>query len=217
MSTQYSTVEWNGIKVILGEPEEPLASPANLLVGFHGAESTPENMLVHGNRLALKNAAFIYPQAPVDAGEGLWSWWADGPGQAKSVSAFLEYTGGFLDSLENYFRETRPGVEARICLWGFSQGGAAALVLSLLGRHTIHKTATVCGFLPEIPAPADRESRAEILGIFGENDDVVPSFLAEHALDQMKSFGHTAAVQSTAQGHEVSEQNLADVSAFLNA
>ncbi len=216
MAFQYSTIELNGIKTIVGEPEETLASPADLLVGFHGAESTPENMLVHGNRLALKNAALIYPQAPLSAGDGLWSWWADGPGQAKSVFKFLEYTGGFLDSLEEHFRQARPGVETRICLWGFSQGGGAALVHSLLGRHEIHKTASVCGFLPEISEPDTRESYAEVLGIFGENDDVVPSFLAEHALDQMKAFGHTVALQSTAQGHEISEQNLVDVSEFLN-
>ena len=43
MSLSYKTTEWNSKKVILGEGEFNLESPVNILIGFHGAESTPEN------------------------------------------------------------------------------------------------------------------------------------------------------------------------------
>ena len=48
----------------------------------------------------------------------------------------------------------------------------------------------MCGFLPELP-PTDSKgvSTTKILGIFGSNDEVVPSFLAEYALEEMKKKG----------------------------
>ena len=51
MSLTYKTTEWNNKKVILGEGPINPEAPVKILVGFHGAGSTPENMLVHGNRL----------------------------------------------------------------------------------------------------------------------------------------------------------------------
>ena len=56
MSLTYKTTEWNNKKVILGEGPINPEAPVKILVGFHGAESTPENMLVHGNRLQLEGA-----------------------------------------------------------------------------------------------------------------------------------------------------------------
>ncbi len=77
------------------------------------------------------------------------------------------------DHLSNRFES----LETRNCLWGFSQGGAAALVLTLMGTHSLYKVASVCGFLPEIPKQETKtDSSVPILGIFGTNDDVVPSF-----------------------------------------
>ncbi|SVE03403.1 uncharacterized protein METZ01_LOCUS456257, partial [marine metagenome] len=75
MPEKYSTTEWNNKKVILGEDLLDAEIPINILIGFHGAESTPENILIHGNKLKLKNTFMIFPEGPVDAGEGRWSWW----------------------------------------------------------------------------------------------------------------------------------------------
>ena len=92
MPLNYKTTEWNNKKVILGEgPLDPKA-PAKILIGFHGAESTPENMLIHGNRLQLENTFMLFPEGPVDSGEGRWSWWVDGPKQKESVNDFLEFS-----------------------------------------------------------------------------------------------------------------------------
>ena len=69
MTIQYQNTSWNNKKVILGEPATGKTEPVNLLIGFHGAESTAENMLVQGNRLKLDNTILIFPEGPVDAGE----------------------------------------------------------------------------------------------------------------------------------------------------
>jgi predicted esterase len=107
--------------------------------------------------------------------------------------------------------------EIQISLWGFSQGGAAALTYTLLGKHPLHRVASVCGFLPEF---SEQETVSEfsvpILGIFGVNDDVVPSFLAEHALEEMKNKGHNPTLKETSQGHELSEENLKELGVFFN-
>ena len=217
MSFKYQTTEWNSKKVILGEGSLNAKEPINILIGFHGAGSTPENMLIHGNKLDLDNTFMLFPEGPIDAGEGRWSWWVDGPKQKESVSDFLNFSFNMIAMAQDHLNSRFEKLETQICLWGFSQGGAAALTYTLLGKHPLHRVASVCGFLPEFSEQETvSESSVLILGIFGVNDDVVPSFLAEHALEEMKNKGHNPTLKETSQGHELSEENLKELGVFFN-
>jgi len=218
MTVKYNNAEWLGKKVILGETEIEEDQPVNLVIGFHGAESTPENMLVAGNKLRLKNAVLVYPEGPVDAGKGLWSWWQDGPRQKASVQEFLTHSSNIVATAHGHFSGKLPGATIRTCLWGFSQGGAASLVCTLFHESPpLYKVASICGFLPELPDdPSFQSSAVNILGIFGTNDDVVPSFLADNALDEMKAKGHQLTARETKQGHEISPENLRELTDFFN-
>jgi len=217
MTTRYSTTQWNNKKVILGESEIDIEKPVNLLIGFHGAGSTPENMLVQGNRLKLQNTFMIFPEGPVDAGDGVWSWWEDGPKQSETVKSFITHTSQFIDFAHEHYSNNFPKIKLRTCLWGFSQGGAASLTYTLLGMHSLFKVASICGFLPEFQgSEIEKKDPLHILGIFGSNDDVVPSFLADHALDEMKNHGHIVKSKETAQPHEVNAENLQDLCEFFN-
>lgn len=217
MPVNYSNAEWNRKKVIIGETALDPDQPIKLLIGFHGADSTPENMLVHGNRLQLENTVMVFPEGPVDAGEGLWSWWRDGPRQMETVAGFLEFTRGVIQQAHVYIQEKTDPEELKTCLWGFSQGGAASLVYALHNPRQLHKVASVCGFLPEMPSCENLNgSFINILGIYGINDEVIPPFLAEHALDEIKSRGHQTIVKETAQGHELNAENLRDITEFFN-
>jgi len=215
MPMKYTVSQWNGKKVIIGETGMQDTQPVNLLVGFHGAESTPENMLVIGNRLQLSNTLFIFPEGPVDADNARWSWWLDGPKQKESVNAFIEHFSGVIETACQHLRDKHNVSSFNTCLWGFSQGAAAALVYALLGKHSIARIASVCGFLPELPDGLAKNSPSAILGIFGANDDIVPSFLAEHALDELKANNHKVTVNETSQGHEINEENLKQICEFL--
>ena len=218
MSFKYQTTEWNNKKVILGEGSLNAKEPINILIGFHGAGSTPENMLIHGNKLVLDNTFMLFPEGPIDAGEGRWSWWVDGPKQKESVSDFLNFSFNMIAMAQDHLSSRFENSETRISLWGFSQGGAAALTYTLLGKHPLHRVASVCGFLPEFSEQETvSESSVPILGIFGVNDDVVPSFLAEHALEEMKNKGHNPTLKETSQGHELSEENLKELGVFFNS
>lgn len=215
MTTRYSTTEWNNKKVILGETETDPEQPVNLLIGFHGASSTPENMLVQGNRLKLQNTLMVFPEGPIIAGDGIWSWWEDGPQQSKTVKSFITYTSQIIDSAHEHYKN--PERTLRTCLWGFSQGGAASLAYTLLGKHDLFRVASICGFLPEFQDSAiEKKEPLHILGIFGSNDEVVPSFLADHALDEMKNHGHVVESKETTQPHEVNSENLQDLCDFFN-
>lgn len=218
MAIIYNNIEWNGKKVIIGETELDTSRPINLLIGFHGADSTPENLLIHANKLQLKNTIMAFPEGPIDAGKGLWSWWKDGPRQLETVSAFIEYTSGVINEAYKHIDLTLPGVSVKTGLWGFSQGGAASLVYALLGTRAPHKVASICGFLPELPNPMPPTPlTVHILGIYGANDGIVPSFLAEHALEEIKNRGHNITMKETPQGHEVTAENLRDISDFFNS
>ena len=213
MTIKYQNALWNNKKVIIGEPDN--TEPLNILIGFHGAESTAENMLVQSNRLKLDNTILIFPEGPVDAKEGRWSWWKDGPGQPKSVEEFLDFTNQLIQATQDHFKSLSLN---RISLWGFSQGGAASLVYALLGSQNIYKVASVCGFLPELPQTDSKGvSTTKILGIFGSNDEVVPSFLADYALEEMKKKGHLIESKETSQTHELNAENLNDVCIFFNS
>ncbi|PIQ98817.1 MAG: phospholipase [Nitrospinae bacterium CG11_big_fil_rev_8_21_14_0_20_45_15] len=216
MAIQYKNTEWDGKKIILGDHGRSADSPLKLLIGFHGADSTPENMLILGNKLQLKNALTVYPEAPIDAGKGLWSWWKDGPKQLETVHAFMSYADRIIDSAIHTAKNEYQANDIQVCLWGFSQGGAAALVYSIMGNHPISKTASVCGFLPELPETNTSKPPANILGIFGLNDNVVPSFMAEYALDECSGRGHKTDARETKQGHEVTAENLAQIELFFN-
>ena len=219
MTVKYNNTEWQGKKVILGETEIEEEQPVNLLIGFHGAESTPENMLVSGNKLRLKNTVMVYPEGPVDAGNGLFSWWKDGPRQKESVQEFLTCSSNIIDTAHRHFSEQMPKATLRICLWGFSQGGAASLVTTLFHESPpLYKVASICGFLPELPDDVPLQSSpVNILGIFGANDDVVPAFLADHALDEMKTKGHQLTAKETQQRHEISPENLKELTDFFSS
>lgn len=215
MSTNYTVSHWNGKKVIIGGMDAHISQPANLLIGFHGAESTPENMLIHGAKLQVSNTVFIFPEGPASAGNERWSWWLDGPTQKESVAAFIDHSNSMIEMASQRMREKLNGADFHTSLWGFSQGAAAALVYALRGKYSIGKVASVCGFLPEMPDNPAQNTSASVLGIFGGNDDVVPSFLAEHALDEMKASGHSVTVNETPQAHEINGENLKQISAFL--
>ena len=218
MSFKYQTTEWNNKKVILGEGALNPREPINILIGFHGAGSTPENMLIHGNKLSLDNTFMLLPEGPIDAKEGRWSWWLDGPKQKESVSGFLKFSSSMIATAQDHLNSRFEKLETRVCLWGFSQGGAAALTYTLLGKYPLDRVASVCGFLPEFSEDQTlSELSVPILGIFGTNDDVVPSFLAEHALEEMKNKGHIPTLRETSQGHELSEENLKELGVFFNS
>ncbi len=215
MTIQYTNAEWDGKKVLIGETDLDPASPVRLLFGFHGADSTPENMLIHGNKMLLSNTVYVFPEGPVDAGKGLWSWWEDGPRQKDAVVRFAAYTTGMIDAAHTNLADKLSGRTVHTSLWGFSQGGAAALTYTLIGTHAIHKAAAVCGFLPEIPDALPERPATDILGIFGTQDDIVPSFLAEHALDEMGAKGHNVTAKETSQGHEINGENLRELTRFF--
>ncbi len=217
MTVHYKNAQWNNKKVIIGESKLNSGQPTRLLIGFHGADSTPENMLIHGNKLKLSNTIFVYPEGPTDAGDGLWSWWKDGPRQKEAVTHFLDYTTRMVNEAHRHLKELTDQ-DPKICMWGFSQGGAAALVYSLLGSHPLHKVASVCGFLPEIPEDGSKQTRnTSILGIYGLNDEVVPSFLAEHALEELEGQGHRLTKKETSQSHEVNAANITDLTEFFES
>ncbi len=216
MSLSFSNKTWNDKKVILGEQELDNKAPIRVVIGFHGAESTPENMLVHGSKLNIPNSLLVFPEGPIDADNGLWSWWKDGPKQKETVQSFVTVTDEIFNQAQGYVNEKHKDASINLFAWGFSQGAAAVLVAVLFGSQSIHKAASVCGFLPELPNEAPKPTNpVPILGIFGANDEVVPSFLAEHALEEINQMGHQAQIKETSQGHEITPENLAEINQYF--
>ena len=64
----------------------------------------------------------------------------DGPKQKESVSDFLKFSSSIIAMAQDHLNSSFEKSETRNCLWGFSQGGAAALTYTLLGKHPLHKS-----------------------------------------------------------------------------
>jgi predicted esterase len=137
---------------------------------------------------------------PVIASAG-FSWWADALGQTPDAAAVavLERTVG--DQLGLAFDDT-PTVFV-----GFSQGGAAALALALLGtRTTVAAVVCVAGFLPvDVPtgvgAVADPEASPRIVFVHPADDEVVDVFLAERAARLLAKAGYDTELLEIDGGH----------------
>ena len=216
MSLNFSNKIWNKRKVILAEQKIDSNIPIRVVIGFHGADSIPENMVVHSSKLNITNSLLVFPEGPVEANNGLRSWWQDGPKQKETVLSFITTTDEIFNQVFKYSKENYGTASIELFTWGFSQGAAAVLVTILFGSQPIKKAASICGFLPELPYVIPlQKAPVPILGIFGTNDEVVPAFLAEHALEEVNQNGHQTQIKETSQGHQITPENLSEINQYF--
>jgi phospholipase/carboxylesterase len=108
----------------------------------------------------------------------------------------------------------------RIVLMGFSQGAVLALHTGLRAPQRLAAIVALSGYLPLGARTLQTESNAanQRLPIFlahGEQDEVVVIDRARAARTALQVMGHLVEWHNYPMGHEVSDTELADVSAWL--
>ena len=139
MTVHYKNAQWNNKKVIIGEsdlnsdqPSAPVDrfSWSGLHAGEHADPRQQTETEQHGLRLSRRadrcqgRALELVARRTAPEGGG---------------HSFLDYTAQIVDEAHRHLKELTDH-DPKICMWGFSQGGAAALVYSMLGSHPLHKS-----------------------------------------------------------------------------
>lgn len=115
-------------------------------------------------------------------------------------------------------REIARGIASeRIVLAGFSQGGAVAYQTALSYKKPLAGLMALSTYFATyktiVPSAANKNLPIHVF--HGTQDAMVPIVLAQQALDVLALLGHQPAYKTYAMEHEVSPEEIRDISAWL--
>jgi phospholipase/carboxylesterase len=192
------------------------------VVLLHG-RGTDENDLLSLAPSLPGDALVVAPRAPFDAAP-----WGYGPGYAwyrflggtepepESFARSQRALEGFLDGIDTLL----PVPRGQLLLGGFSQGGTMALGFALTHAGRADGIINLSGFLPDHPtvrATADTVAGARFFWGHGTVDPNIPIAAAEAGWTTLRAAGAELVAKSYRMGHTISPQELADVSAWIEA
>ncbi|GEM_PF-61476 len=174
-----------------------------VVVALSGHGDEPVSAERWARRVAPPGWDVVVPEAPTDP-DGTRSWFPTGPRGADPVS--LERSvGQVAERVLRLQADGRP-----VAVVGFSQGGALAMCVGLLGCRP-DAVVSICGFLPDVDDDSfverlDRGPDAPpLLVLAGSDDEVTPAFLSEDAAAILGGGGRRVTVSVEPGGHEVSD------------
>lgn len=207
-----------------------LGNAAPLVIGLHGRGSNADDLA--GLAPALDPGwRYIFPQAPSRLDLSDWgdnfSWYepimTDAERQqatqvgipvSPQLLAAREQLGAFLAATH-----ARLGTQSeQSALIGFSQGAAMTLDTGLHAAPPYAALVAMSGYLPEgddLPAVFATMQKQPLLIVHGTADTVVDVGIARRARQVLAAGGIHAEYREFAIGHEVNEESLAVVAAFL--
>ncbi|MDR3414824.1 MAG: carboxylesterase [Nevskia sp.] len=207
------------------EPELPATAA---VVWLHGLGADGHDFVPLAPALRLPpTVRFVFPHAPVrpvtiNGGMRMRAWYdilslsrADQQ-DAAGVRASAAIAQGYIE------REVSAGIpRSRIVLAGFSQGGAIALHAGLRQAEGLAGILALSTYLPlhttiftEL-TPAGRAT--PLLMCHGRSDNVLPMALGSSTRDGLRQLGCHVDWHDYPMQHEVCEQEVEDISAWLKA
>ena len=168
---------------------------------------------------------FIFPHAPqrpVTCNNGfVMPAWYDifeiGAGARQDEDGLRESAQQISELIE---REHQFGVEyQRICLAGFSQGGAVALYTGLRYQHRLAGIMGLSTYLPVHGATQTEANSANqqtpIFLAHGDYDQVVPLELGSLSKDYLVNQGYTVSWQTYPMAHSLMPEEITDISQWF--
>lgn len=207
------------------------ADPTHAVIWLHGLGADAGDFWPIVPELRLPPAPvwrFVLPNAPVrkvtiNGGMPMRAWFdipsldaLDRPtptgseGIGESCEALEELTG----------REEARGIaRENIVLAGFSQGGVIAARTALLADRPVAAMIALSTHLPsaETLRPAPASAGLPCFAAHGRQDEVVPIRLGLQLRDDLQAAGCRVQWREYDMGHQVCAEEIADISAFLQA
>lgn len=203
-------------------------SPKSAIIILHGLGASATDFVPVARELdlsALGDVRFVFPFAPVRPvtinGNMPMPAWYDILGadlvRREDEPSLRESAAGLQDLLD---REIARGVPAsRIVLGGFSQGCAMTLLAGLRAPQRLAGLLGLSGYLPLAATTAAERSEANrdvpvFLG-HGRMDPVVPFARGTATRDALAGLGYPVEWHEYPMQHSVSQEEIADVEAWL--
>lgn len=209
---------------------DPPAPADACVIWLHGLGADGHDFVPVVEELRLPQALpvrFVFPHArprPVTINNGyvMRAWYdikalgRNGPEDDAGIRESQQVVNGYIE------QQVAAGIAAnRIVIAGFSQGGAIALQTGLRYAQRLAGVMALSTYLPlrdslaAEAAPANRDM--PVLMCHGLHDGVLPAALGSASRDLLMSLGYSVEWHSYPMEHSVSMEEIADISAWLQA
>lgn len=168
---------------------------------------------------------FVFPHAPmrkvtINAGAEMRAWYDIDPRAPLAGVDDIRVSAEQIEALVD--AEEERGIPRRnVVLAGFSQGGVIALHLGLRSQNSFAGIMALSTYLHDHERIGEEVSFASIdtpiLMAHGQMDAMIPMARAITSRDALTTLGYQVEWREYGMGHEVSPQEIADISAWLNA
>jgi phospholipase/carboxylesterase len=188
------------------------------LVALHGRGTDENDLIPLVRSLGLTDALLISPRAPAPFEFGGGFAWYDvgqeGVPRPQTFNASLGLLRRFMDEI----RAGYPVDRQRVILLGFSQGTVMAYSVALLDPASFFGIVALSGYIPQrsgLPLAVEDLSRFSVFISHGVYDQIIPVRLARESAELLKKARARIEYREYPMGHEVSEETLRDLSAWI--
>lgn len=184
---------------------------------LHGRGADEEDLLGLAQNLD-ERFLIISPRAPnpFSSGGG-YTWYDAGPLGVPDASTFT----ASYHSLVQFLTDAASGYPVdttNVFLFGFSMGSVMSYALSLTMPHLFRGVVANSGYVPEGTSLELRWKNLaglEFLITHGTEDPLIPIVAARHARELFEHSTASITYKEYPMGHQISEESLADASAWL--
>jgi phospholipase/carboxylesterase len=191
------------------------------IVTLHGRGTDEYDLLPLVESLGLNNVLLVSPRAPLlfnpGGMMGGFAWYEvgeEGAPHAQTIQSNVDVLRHFLEEI----KEAYPVNPERLVLLGFSQGTVMAYAAGLLDPQSFRGIAALSGYVPNKSGLPFRVQQLTHLPVFishGEFDEVIPVRLGRESADFLKAAGADVDYHEYPMGHEVREETLRDLGAWM--
>jgi phospholipase/carboxylesterase len=197
------------------------AAQYSTIVALHGRGTDEYDLLPLIEALGLNNVLIISPRAPLRFSSGglsgAFAWYEtsdEGEPHHETFQSSVAALRQFLAEVKAAY----PVNPERLVLLGFSQGTVMAYAVALLNPDSFRGIAALSGYVPSRSGLVFKLQELNGLSFFislGKYDDVIPVKLARESAEFLKAAGANVAYHEYPMGHEVREETLRDLGAWI--
>lgn len=196
----------------LQRPPEESTTDAPAAILLHGLGADENDLLPYADSLP-DDLHVLSVRAPHAARGGGYAWMGSG---SDPFDRTVELLAEFAERVPDAY-DVDP---ERIGLFGFSQGGKAALVALVEEPGLFEWAVSLNGFLPRSHDDADALSRARGKPVFvgvGEDDTVISADLGEETADRLADAGLDVTFRSYPVGHRIAVTEVEEVAEWIRS
>lgn len=186
-----------------------------LLHGWTGNEKSMDIFV----RAFPPHVWIISPRAPNLLRDNAYSWTSRSTNQTGTLTDFLPSASSLWQQIPLWIKLLNLKTDPHIHFVGFSQGGAMALVLSIMQFSQTGKTACLSGYLPELGQdliqPGSLHNKSFLI-IHGSNDHIISVDHARSARNILSEAGASITYCESKVGHKLSAECFNELGKFFS-